>query len=72
MLYVWIAAFAYDELSEFWDAGSLFYAVDFWNAWDLCIITVGAASFVTRKCHEFLKVLLHILIWVRSRWSSKT
>jgi len=28
MLYVWIAAFAYDELSEYWDAGSLFYAVD--------------------------------------------
>lgn len=48
LLYVWIAAFAYDELSEFWDAGSLFYAVDFWNAWDLCIIVVGAASFVAR------------------------
>lgn len=28
MLYVWFAAFFYDELSEWSDAGSIFYAAD--------------------------------------------
>lgn len=31
LLYIWIAAFACDELGEFQDAGTLFYATDFWN-----------------------------------------
>ncbi|KAI9641749.1 hypothetical protein NHQ30_009605 [Ciborinia camelliae] len=35
LLYVWFAAFAYDELGEFIDAGSIFYAVDIWNT---CVI----------------------------------
>ena len=30
LLYVWITAFAYDEVSEYLDAG-LFYAVEFWK-----------------------------------------
>jgi hypothetical protein len=46
LLYVWIIAFAYDELSEFIDAG-LFYYTDFWSTWDLAIIGVGAAFFIT-------------------------
>src|SRR5450755_3350682 len=25
LLYIWIAAFAYDEFGEYWDAGYLFY-----------------------------------------------
>jgi hypothetical protein len=44
-------AFAYDELSEFIDAG-LFYYTDFWSAWDLAIIGVGAAFFTTSKVFE--------------------
>jgi hypothetical protein len=36
-LYVWFAAFAYDELGEFIDAGSIFYAVDIWSAYDILI-----------------------------------
>lgn len=36
------------ELGEFWDAGSAFYATDFWSLWDLGIIFVGAAFFVAR------------------------
>lgn len=28
LLYVWFLAFAYDELSEYVDAGSIFYATD--------------------------------------------
>jgi hypothetical protein len=46
LLYVWIVAFAYDELSGFIDAG-LFYYTDFWSSWDLTIIGVGLAFFVT-------------------------
>lgn len=47
-LYIWIAAFAYDEFSELRDAGFLFYQTDFWSAWDIAIILVGMAFFVTR------------------------
>jgi hypothetical protein len=48
LLYVWLFAFAYDELSEFVDAG-LFYYADFWSSWDLTIIGVGIAFMITRK-----------------------
>ncbi|KAK6600009.1 Calcium channel YVC1-like protein 4 [Botrytis cinerea] len=48
VLYVWFAAFAYDELGEFIDAGSIFYGVDIWNSCDLMIILIGAAFLLTR------------------------
>ncbi|KAL4813426.1 hypothetical protein BDW67DRAFT_168226 [Aspergillus spinulosporus] len=48
VLYVWIAAFAYDELSGLVDSGMLFYQMTFWNLWDLCIIGTGLAFVVTR------------------------
>ena len=62
-LYIWIAAFAYDEFGELRDAGLLFYQTDFWTIWDLCelnllkcgtisddvaIILVGVIFFITR------------------------
>ncbi len=53
LLYIWIAAFAYDEFGEIRDAGTLFYAADFWSLWDLGIIPVGAAYLVARKSTEF-------------------
>ena len=49
LLYVWIAAFAYDEFSKLRDVGTSFYAADFWSLWDLCIITVGFAYMVTSE-----------------------
>jgi hypothetical protein len=49
ILYVWIAAFAYDELSGLVDSGMLFYQMTFWNLWDLCIIGTGLAFVVTSK-----------------------
>ena len=48
LLYVWIAAFAYDEFGEFRDAGLLFYQTDFWSLWDVGIILTGAAFLVAR------------------------
>lgn len=51
LLYVWILAFAYDELSEFLDAG-LFYYTDFWSSWDVAIIFVGAIFFITSNVLE--------------------
>ena len=48
-LYIWFAAFTYDEISEFIDAGSLFYAVDIWNGCDVIIILIGAAYLVASK-----------------------
>ena len=36
------------ELVEFRDAGFTFYAADFWAVWDLGIIAVGIAFFVSR------------------------
>lgn len=49
VLYVWFAAFTYDEIGGFIDAGSLFYAVDIWNVCDLAIIAIGAAFLITRE-----------------------
>lgn len=49
LLYIWIPAFAYDELSKFRDVGTSFYAADFWSIWDLCIISVGGAYMVTSE-----------------------
>ncbi|KAK8932246.1 hypothetical protein H634G_04725 [Metarhizium anisopliae BRIP 53293] len=40
-LFIWIAAFFYDELSEWIDAGSIFYATDIWNAFDMIMILIG-------------------------------
>ncbi|KAJ6129233.1 hypothetical protein N7512_002013 [Penicillium capsulatum] len=48
ILYVWIAAFAYDEMSGAVDAGVLFYQMDFWSLWNLGIIGVGFAFIITR------------------------
>ncbi|CAI7603507.1 unnamed protein product [Penicillium manginii] len=45
---VWIAAFAYDELSGLVDAGVLFYQMDFWSLWNLGIIGVGFAFIIAR------------------------
>lgn len=40
-LYIWFAAFFYDELSEWIDAGSVFYATDVWNIFDMVMILIG-------------------------------
>jgi hypothetical protein len=48
-LYVWFASFAYDELGEFIDAGSIFYVVDIWNGCDIIIILIGVAFLLTSK-----------------------
>ncbi|KAL2129826.1 hypothetical protein VTI74DRAFT_7256 [Chaetomium olivicolor] len=47
-LCLWFAAFAYDELSEWIDAGSIFYAADVWNIFDMAMIGIGATYFVLR------------------------
>ncbi len=48
LLYIWIAAFAYDEFGEFRDAGVSFYVADFWSMWDIGIIGIGVAYMVSR------------------------
>jgi hypothetical protein len=50
MLYIWFAAFAYDEFSEFMGAGTMVYSVDIWNAFDSIIILIGAAFMGLRMC----------------------
>ena len=47
-LYIWIAAFAYDEYGEFQDAGVKFYKTDFWSMWDMGMILTGVAFFIIR------------------------
>lgn len=49
LLYIFIAAFAYDKFGEYQDAGSSFYATDFWSLWDIGIIGVGFAYMVSSK-----------------------
>jgi hypothetical protein len=48
LFYLFLAAFAYDELSEWIDAGSLFYVYDFWNVFDLIMICIGFTFVVLR------------------------
>ncbi|KAF2838889.1 hypothetical protein M501DRAFT_1011617 [Patellaria atrata CBS 101060] len=48
LLYIFLAGFAYDEFGGYIDAGQAFYAIDFWSVWDLGIVFVGVAFFVTR------------------------
>ncbi|CAK7222903.1 hypothetical protein SBRCBS47491_005022 [Sporothrix bragantina] len=48
LFYIFLAAFAYDELSEWIDAGSLFYVYDFWNVFDLIMICIGFTFVVLR------------------------
>ncbi|KAI4798213.1 hypothetical protein E4T44_11998 [Aureobasidium sp. EXF-8845] len=57
-LYIWIASFAHNEIGEFWDAGTTtFYLADFWSLWDLLVIGIGVAFFITRKsCALFIMV----------------
>lgn len=52
LLYIWIAAFAYEELGEFRDAGTLFYAADFWSLWDIGIVGIGFAFLVASTCQN--------------------
>ncbi|RSL39597.1 hypothetical protein CEP53_013947 [Fusarium sp. AF-6] len=48
ILFLWIAAFFYDELSEWLDAGSIFYATDIWNLFDMIMITIGFTFAILR------------------------
>ncbi|ROT42890.1 hypothetical protein SODALDRAFT_342137 [Sodiomyces alkalinus F11] len=47
-LFIWLAAFCYDELSEWIDAGSIFYAADIWNLFDMIMMGIGVAFAVLR------------------------
>ncbi|KAI5463523.1 hypothetical protein BGZ63DRAFT_381639 [Mariannaea sp. PMI_226] len=48
MIFFWIAAFFYDELSEWLDAGSIFYATDIWNVFDMIMIVIGFTFTILR------------------------
>ncbi|KAF9874630.1 ion transporter [Colletotrichum karsti] len=48
VLYIWLAAFLYDELSEWADAGTIFYATDIWNMFDMIMIGIGITFAVLR------------------------
>lgn len=52
LLYIWIAAFAYEEFGEFRDAGTLFYAADFWSLWDIGIVGIGVAFLGASMCQN--------------------
>ncbi|KAI4601024.1 hypothetical protein KJ359_012211 [Pestalotiopsis sp. 9143b] len=48
LLYVWFAAFFYDEVSEYIDAGSIFYSADVWNLFDMIMIAIGLVFAILR------------------------
>ncbi|KAF4844436.1 Calcium channel YVC1 [Colletotrichum siamense] len=51
VLYLWLAAFLYDELSEWADAGTIFYATDIWNMFDMIMIGIGVIG-ITNQDRE--------------------
>jgi hypothetical protein len=61
VMYVWIVAFAYDELSGIIDAGVVFYQMDFWSLWNLSIIGVGMAFVITSESPKSLKSALRVI-----------
>lgn len=67
ILDIWFLAFAYDELGEFIDAGSIFYAVDIWNGCDIIIILIGLAYMITSK--NRLPRFLAGADWCRVCWT---
>ncbi|RDL30376.1 Uncharacterized protein BP5553_10254 [Venustampulla echinocandica] len=48
LLYIWLASFMCAELSQFIGAGTMVYAVDLWNGFDMTMLLIGAAFIVTR------------------------
>ncbi|KAJ6780349.1 hypothetical protein PWT90_06544 [Aphanocladium album] len=48
VLWIWLAAFCYDEFSEWLDAGSVFYVTDIWNVCDLIMMLLGCVFAVLR------------------------
>lgn len=59
-LIVFFIAFAVNEISAVRDAGTAFYAADFWSLWDLCIILIAIAFLICRMCllpRNFMAVL---------------
>ena len=60
-MYLWIAAFAYDEFSGMTDAGVAFYQMDFWKIWNMGIIGTGLAFVITSESlhpRAFLRICL--------------
>jgi hypothetical protein len=67
ILFFWIAAFFYDELSEWLDAGSIFYATDIWNLFDMIMITIGFTFAILRK-EDAPFFMREKLTWHRNHW----
>lgn len=61
LLYIWFAAFLYDELSEWSDAGAIFYATDIWNLFDVTMICIGFVFAVMRKFTMRYLLLRHTM-----------
>ncbi|KDN67250.1 putative ion transporter [Colletotrichum sublineola] len=51
VLYIWLCAFLYDELSEWADAGTIFYATDVWNLFDMIMIGIGVIGIANNDRH---------------------
>lgn len=66
LLFIWIAAFACDEFGEFRDAGTLFYAADFWSLWDIGIVGIGFAFLVSSGYSYSLCMKFSFAAWFSS------
>jgi hypothetical protein len=69
---VWIAAFAYEEFGEFKDAGTLFYAADFWSLWDIGIIGIGVAYLISSRYFDRPNLILNYDTHPSDRWLSQS
>ncbi|PYI32615.1 hypothetical protein BP00DRAFT_435209 [Aspergillus indologenus CBS 114.80] len=57
LMYIWIAAFAYDEFSGMTDAGMVFYQMDFWSVWNIAIIGTGLAFMIISESRSKIRNL---------------
>ena len=52
LLYIWIAAFAYEEAGEFQDTARSFYTANLWNLWDVGIVGIGFAYMISSESFQ--------------------
>lgn len=67
-LIVFFIAFAVNEISAVRDAGTAFYAADFWSLWDLCIILIAIAFLICRMYLLLINLIVLLISVRRDYW----
>lgn len=70
VLYIWLAAFLYDEISAWNDAGSMFYTSDLWNVFDMIMISLGITFAILSELFPSCSFSTFTLLGVGGRFTN--